>query len=162
MRKIVSLLLIAAIAILYLLPISSLAETLEITELTYQATYTYVMGKLHQNCRYKELSRVCENDRETVSVMLTDYTSVILIINNSEIESIVHIGSGNGEEDSGLTISCSMIATIMAVDPSATASIALDILNRLQESSETYKTKYCSYQFAFDKDIGSVLTIESV
>ena len=79
MRKIVSLLLIAAIAILHLLPISSLAETLEITELTYQATYTYVMGKLHQNCRYEELSRVCENDRETVSVMLTDYTSVIFL-----------------------------------------------------------------------------------
>lgn len=183
MKKTVSLLLVAMIIILHPLSIPVFAETLiatekiqaahdvrfsfsvfsktlEITELGFKSTYTYVMGKLCQSCQYKELSRVNSNDCETAAIMLTDYTSVVLTVKNSEITSIVHVGSGDGTENSGLIINCSMIATIMAVDPSATASIALDILSELQESSGKYKTKYCSYQFVFDKDIGSVLTIE--
>lgn len=161
MKKIVLMLLVVVVASMMFFP-PCFAKTLETTELSFQLAYMYTMGQFTLDCQYEEISRSEDNDREVLSLLLTDYTSAVLTMDDSLIESIIHIGAGDGTEYSGLTISCSMIATMLAVDPSITPSIALDILSELQSSSDPYETEYCSYQFAVDKDIGAILTVEPV
>lgn len=133
--------------------------TLGISEADFQSLFVDAMEHQEFPCTYEVVNRVEGKKYDYLTVALTQYSTGVFTIKESEIVNILIVGSHDDTEESDVAVMCTIMATMASVDPGVTISSALNVLLELA-AKFSCSTENCAYELTVSDTSDMIFTVK--